>query len=435
MVDIALIIPDAPFLLEPRGFPHLGVLYISAALKEVYYNPKVYDLTGGVKLPKINADIVGITATSPLFKSAISIKNEIKEYNPEACFIIGGPHATVSPETCRDAGFNFIIAGEGECEILNIVDYYNKYLSMPSEYHGLIVWPKLIENIDTLSFPDRDAIDMDSYHYYLLGEKCTNIQAQRGCPYGCVYCCGRDTKTYRIARQRSVFNVECEIALLKSKYGIKSLMFFDDEFNLNREHTLKMCAMLKRLDVTWRAMIRSNLFDEELAKTMADSGCKELGCGVETGSLTIKKNIQKQTTPEQDLEARELCRKYDIKFKCFIVVGLPGETLETFNETRKWIKKAQPDNLDYTVLTPYPGSVIWNHPEQFDIKFDKEEIIRNSFDGTYYKGSSGGPARSFVSTSALSEADIMRLRQELEDEFPRMASSPWAGTEIKEGSA
>jgi len=430
MLDIALIIPNAPFLADPLSFPHLGILYISASLKQAGYKPKVYDLTGDAKLPKINADIIGITASSPLFHSAINIMDEIKSYNPDALFIIGGPHATVAPEICRDAGFDVTIIGEGEGVIVDVVrDFESGWRLRP------IVTAPPINPLDNLPYPDRDAIDMNKYHYYLYGEKCTNIQTQRGCSYGCAFCCGRDVPSYRWARQRSVENVRGEIQLLKEKYGIGALMFFDDEFNLNKKHTLEMCRMLKEEDIIWRAMIRSNLFDEELAKAMADAGCKELGCGVETGSPTIKKNINKGATIEQDFKARALCRKYDIKFKCFIVVGLPGENYQTFNETREWIRKAQPDNFDYTILVPYPGSPIWNHPENYDIQFDKEEIIKSHFDNTFYKGETPSGIISFVSTLALSREEIVRLRMELEKEFPRMISTPWSGTEVKEKSA
>jgi len=428
MVAIALIVPNAPFLAEPRSFPHLGILYISASLKRVGYRPKVYDLTGGATLPKISADIIGITASSPLFHSAINIMNEIRKYNRNALFVIGGPHATVAHETCVQAGFDVTISGEGEEAMVEVARTFDDgWERIPP-----VIMADPIHPLDKLPYPDRDAIDMSKYHYYLLGEKCTNIQTQRGCSYGCAFCCGRETSCYRWARQRSVENVRGEIQILKEKYGIGALMFFDDEFNLNKKHTLEMCKMLKEEDIIWRCMIRSNLFDEELAKAMADAGCKEIGCGVETGSPTIKKNVNKGTTIEQDYKARELCRKYNIKFKCFIVVGLPGENYQTFNETREWIRKAQPENFDYTILVPYPGSPIWNHPEKYDIQFDKDEIIKSHFADTFYKGEGpDGSIKSFVSTSALSRKEIMRLRMELEKEFPRMISPPWSGTEKK----
>ena len=429
-MEIALIIPNAPFLAEPLSFPHLGILYISASLKRAGYKPKVYDLTGGSKLPKISADIVGITATSPLFHSAINIREAIRRYNQDAFFVIGGPHATVAPETCEEAGFDATISGEGEEAIVQIVRHFEV-----GWLDGIppVTIANPINPLDKLPYPDRDAIDMNKYHFYLYGKRLTNIQTQRGCSYGCAFCCGRDVQCYRWARQRSVENVRGEIQLLREKYGVEALMFFDDEFNLNKKHTLQMCRMLKEEGIVWRAMIRSNFFDEELAKAMAGAGCLELGCGVETGSPTIKKNISKGTTIEQDFKARELCRKHGIKFKCFIVIGLPGENYKTFNETREWIGKAQPDNFDYTILMPYPGSPIWNHPENYDINFDKKEIIASHFDDTFYKGElADGSIKSFVSTSALSREEIVRLRMELEKEFPRMISTPWSGTETKE---
>ena len=422
-VEVALIVPDAPFLLEPRSFPHLGVLYLSAALKQAGYKARVYDLTGGYKLPKVREEIVGITATSPQFKSALEIRDEIREYNPDALFVLGGPHATVAPETC--VGFDVVVAGEGDEAIVDIARRYEKEGRFKA-----VLKPEPIRDLDKLPYPDRDAVDLSSYKYYLLGDRCTNIQSQRGCPFGCAFCCGRTIKTYRWARYRSPENIEGEVDQIISRYRIKALMFYDDEFNLNKKHALEVCKMLKRKGVLWRCFIRTDLFDEELAKAMAEAGCVEVGAGVETGSPKIKKIINKGTTVEQDYKAVELCRKYGIKFKAFLIVGLPGEDYETFNETRRWLATAKPDNFDATIFMPYPGSEIWEHPERYDIFFDKEEIVRSGFVGTYYKGASGGPERSFVSTSKLSAEEIARLRYQLDVEFGRMAVTPWSGTDV-----
>lgn len=428
MLDIAFIIPDAPFLYDPLGFPQLGPLYISAALKRAGYQPQVYDMTGTMKsditIPDIhNFNVIAITATSPQFPYAVEMMRWLRPHNPDAFFVIGGAHAIVAPQTCKAAGFDITVAGEGEEAILDIVENF-------PPRRGSIFYPKPIEPLDNIAHPDREAIDVSRYHFYVTGEKTLHLMGQRGCPYGCAFCCGREVKSYRYVRFFSDNYIVEEIESLMEKYGIRSFMFFDDEFNINKKRTLRLCERLKELDIIFRCQVRSNLFDAEVAQAMAEAGCKEVGCGVETGSMTIKRNIHKKTTPEQDLRAVQLAHEFGMKFKCFIVVGLPGETRETFNETKDWIKKAQPDNFDYTVLMPYPGSPIWEYPERYDIQFDKEEIIRSNFSETFYKGASGGPVRSLVRTSALSEEEIMRLREELEEEFPRSPSTTWAGTEL-----
>uniref|UniRef100_A0A6M3XA97 Putative radical SAM superfamily protein n=1 Tax=viral metagenome TaxID=1070528 RepID=A0A6M3XA97_9ZZZZ len=427
-MEIALVIPDSPFLLDPLGFPQLGPLYVSASLKKAGYNPKVYDLTGtSNSVPEIEADIIGITSSTPQFPYAVKIMKSLRGFNPTSIFIIGGPHAINAPETCRDAGFDITMAGEGELFSHVVSHIETRRLSTDT-----IIRPQPTENLDDIPYPDREAIDIDRYHFYVTGEKTLHLMTQRGCPYGCAFCSGREVKSYRWVRHFSDDYVIREINHLRDTYGVNAFMFFDDEFNINKKRTLRLCERFKGMGIAWRCQIRSNLFDAELAQAMSESGCKEVGCGVETGSMIIKKNIHKKTTPEQDLRAVELAHEYGMKFKCFIIVGLPGETRETFDETRAWVKKAQPDNFDYTVLMPYPGSPIWEYPERYDIEFDKQAIIDSNFDETWYKGTTGGPPKSLVRTSALSHEDIMQLRLELEEEFPRSPSTAWAGTALPE---
>lgn len=424
---IALIIPDSPFLLDPLGFPPLGPLYVSASLKRAGYSPEVYDLTGTAKLdvPKLKADVIGISASTPQFSYAVRIMENLRGRNPDATFVIGGPHAIVSPETCRRAGFDLVVAGEGEEAMVNFVRRYEQGYR-PNED---VVRPDPVNPLDKLPYPDREAVELDRYHYYIAGERATSVMTQRGCPYKCAFCCGRGIPAYSLARFHSPGYVAGELRHVMDRYGIRAFMFYDDEFNLNKRRTLELCERIKDLDIVWRCMIRSDLFDEELAEAMAESGCIEVGCGVETGSERIKRIVGKGTTLEQDLNAVRLCHRYGIKFKCFIIVGLPGENRDTFNETREWLRKAQPDNYDFTIFMPYPGSPIWEHPECYDIRFGKEEIVRSNFGETWFKGVMGGPSGSLVSTSALSGEEIMRLRLELEEEFRRMSSSPWSGTE------
>lgn len=154
---------------------------------------------------------------------------------------------------------------------------------------------------------------------------------------------------------------------------------------------------------------------------MKEAGCVEVGCGVESGSQRILDSIHKGTTVEQNTEARKVCRDLDIRFKAFTILGLPGENDESVNQTREWLRKNEPDDFDVTIFMPYPGSPIWENPENYDIQFDKDAIKKGFYDETFYKG----PPKSLVRTSMLSAEDIVRLRDEIEDEFNRRVRSRW----------
>lgn len=154
---------------------------------------------------------------------------------------------------------------------------------------------------------------------------------------------------------------------------------------------------------------------------MREAGCVEVGCGVESGDNSILKTIQKRCTVKQNTLTRKICKEEGIRFKAFTILGLPGESKETAYATMNWLLNEQPDDLDITVFTPYPGSPIWEHPQLYDVQFNKAEIVQNLFAETFYKG----PKASLVSTSHLSSEEIVQLRDEIEDKCGRKMKSRW----------
>jgi len=119
---VTLINPDSPFLIDPKVFPPLGILYLASVLEKESIETNVIDLAGikdwKKEIEKIDSEIVGITCTTPQFPQAEEIRKSIKEINPSTKVVIGGPHPTVDHASCSK--FDHIIIGEGEKAILNI---------------------------------------------------------------------------------------------------------------------------------------------------------------------------------------------------------------------------------------------------------------------------------------------------------------------------
>jgi len=416
-LKVALLIPPSPFLYEPLTFVPLGPLYLSAYLKRQGHDVVVYDYNDyqmRMKSKKWDdvekADVIGITGTTPQFKDIVHFLTHIKrrDYGKNKWFVAGGPHASCDPKSCLEAGFDSIVVGDGEYAFEDVLKNKTKH-----------IFSHPIENIDMLPFPDWSALNIKNYHYKIDGLESMSMITQRGCPYACAFCC--HWEGYRKVRFRSPNNVSEEIETLRKLYGYEAFMFWDDEFNLNRKRTLELCSELRPLEIKFRCFIRANLFDSEVGCAMKEAGCVEVGCGVESGSQQILDIIGKQTTVEENTEARKICRFLDIRFKAFTIVGLPSETEESVAETREWLRKNEPDDFDVTINTPYPGSPQWEHSEKYDLIFDKESLRRTLYDGSYYKG----PAKSLVATSKLSAERIVQLRDEIEDEFNRKIRSRW----------
>lgn len=413
-MKVALIVPRSPFLFDPLTFPPLGIMYLSSYLKQRGHTVTVYDYNDFDELLHrerwanvVVADAVGITGVTPQFKDMVQLLGWARYGSENRKYVVaGGPHASCDPDSCLGAGFDCAVIGDGE---------YAFERAITEHLVGKHFAP--VENLDMLPFPDREAIDIKKYHYQIDGVPATSIITQRGCPYQCAFCC--HWQGYRKVRFRSPENVVAEIEYLKKFHGYHAFMFWDDEFNLNRNRTIELCEALKPMKVKWRCFIRADLFDAELADTMNDGGCVEVGCGVESGSQRILNNINKQVTVEQTSRARKIAKVAGIRFKAFLMIANSGDDEETVEETRDWLRKNEPDDFDITINTPYPGSPEWEHPENYDLIFDKNQLKQRFYEGLFYKG----PQESPVRTKALSEERIVQLRDEIEDEFHRKTKS------------
>lgn len=400
MPKIVLINPPSPFLIDDKVFLPLGILYISSYLKKYGYHPEVIDLTGNEKLPYFDADIIGITSVTPQYTEALKIVGELRVRNMDSLMVIGGPHATCTPDTSKD--FDISVIGEGEQSMLKIVQTY------PRKYPQFF-YTGFIEHIDGIPFPDRESIDIHSYKYFIDDEPATNVITSRGCPYNCAFCNSIWGKRVRMHSANYVIE---EIKSVQ-KLGYNAIMFFDDIFIFNKKRLFKICEYLREEGIIWRCFVRSDLASEQIIRIISQSGCREIGIGVETGSQKILDIVNKGTTVEQNEKVIELSHKYGMRSKTFIIIGLPGETKDTIHETEIFLEKTKPDDLDITIYVPFPNTHIFNNPNLYDIKFDDNDIKK-----AWFKGQPGSYS-SMVSTNDLTANEIVEARDRIEKKFKR----------------
>lgn len=406
-LKLNLIVPPSPYLIDDLSFPNLGVLYLSAVLKQHNYEVSVIDLHGHAddwneELIKHADDtsIWGVTCVTPEFPLAVQILKEIRTFYPDARTIIGGSMATCDYHACLLAGFNQVVVGEGEHAILKI---------MKGSTEKVIKEPDII-NLDEIPLPDRNAIDIHRYHYEIDGKNSTNIITSRGCFWGrCRFCC---QVWSRKTRYRSPKNVIEELNVIKNM-GFDGVMIADDEFFFEKHRDFEICKGLESLDMAYRCLTRSDLIDDEVAEVASRTGCGEILLGIESGSSKILKTINKGVTKEQHEDAIKTLKDYGIKVKALFMIGLPGETRETVEETMLFIEKTQPDICEFTIYTPYPNTVFWDKPKGYDITFDKNRILNG---GAWYKGMKGDYV-SYVSTSGITAEEIVEIRDGLQGRF------------------
>ena len=289
-MKIAFLVPESPFLIRQDVMAPLGVWHLSAVLKQRGHKVDIFDLGLGDPI-LAGYDVYGVTGTSAQVEQIEKVANGLR--GKSAFKVIGGPHATLMPQEMLDLGFDAVVCGEGEEVIVDVIE---------TPWTG-VIRAKRIENIDNL-FPDRS--QQGRYRYQINGLPATTMMTSRGCPYNCAFC-SKDVWGQRYVA-RSAWSVDKELDELSRDY--KAIMFYDDTFMIGRERLAKICSSLRHYGITWRAFARSDEATLESLRMMVESGCAEIGVGIESGSQKILDNINKRETAEDHLlDKALLCQK------------------------------------------------------------------------------------------------------------------------------
>lgn len=389
-MKIALVNLDSPFLINSKIFPPLGILYIASALRKEGHEPVWYDFAG-TQLKEPNEDIVLITITSPQIEIA---KEFVKDYCKGKKIVIGGcgvESLTKEERYC----FDNVVFGEGEVIIKHLINN----IGVNPDIESL-----MLPDINKVEFPARDLID--GYEYKIDGRNTTTIITSRGCPFSCAFCVDGNDKKLRVA---SVDRV-CEEIDEIYKLGYQSLMFFDDIFTMKKNRLADIALHMLSRDIIYRCFTHVNFVNKDMCQTLQQTGCKEVGIGIESGNDRILKSIGKGFNSEKALNATKMLKRYGIRTKVFLMIGLPGESLESIDDTIVWLSRAKPDDFDITLYQPFPDTRIWNEKDKYDIDWDWEHVPE------FYKGRAG-EYHSTVKTPYLTTKKLIQERDKIEEMF------------------
>lgn len=401
----------------------LGILYIASVLIENGFEVSFLDLSFEKNLGQLEgevqkADVVGMTSSTVLFSRAVYFLKKIKALRPELDVILGGPHATAEPEGALKAGFDYLVIGEGEETILEL-------LSALAEKKGTDnipgVWSKkgeeifrggareFIKDIDSIPFPARQFIDYPGY--FSKGLLQIGICVARGCPYQCRFCKPmQDLLFGRRIRKRGPGSVVEEIGQSMALTGRNFFLFRDDCLaSLGKGWFLEFRKELEQrsLKIAFSGQTRVNEIDEGLLLEMKACGLVGLAFGAESGSQKIVDYYDKRFKVEDSIRAFELCHKHGIGTHCFIILGAPEETQEDLAQTIELVKRVKPESITISRLTPAPGTYL--HKETI------EQGILGSVDfeeWDFYKN------QSPIKLKYLSEKDLIKAENQLRELVP-----------------
>jgi radical SAM superfamily enzyme YgiQ (UPF0313 family) len=435
---VCIVTTPSPFLLDQKVFPALGILKVAASLEQAGISVDHLDLTGisnyedAARDYNGDAEIFCITATTPQIPAAVKIKRVLR-----GKAILGGPHSTMSTAAKRGNPrakaameellheFDCVVAGDGERAVFEALTSTGL---IDADSPKSSFWQTSKDFTDS-PWPARHLLDLDSYHYSIDGVRALHLISQLGCPMACNFCSGRNSPMLRQIRQRPPSSVIDEVLHLHSNYGVTAVNFFDDELNINRSMVDLMKSLRReadRLGIEWklRGFVKSELFTEEQAKVMYEAGFRWILVGFESGSDRILTNINKKATRNENTRCMDIAHSHGLKVKALMSLGHAGESYQSAQDTYDWLLQTRPDDLDVTVITPYPGSPYWDDainvgenvwrytvPKTSDTLYMEEVDFTKTAD--YYKGILGDYV-SHVWTDDLSREELVKQRDWLE---------------------
>jgi len=382
-MNILLIDPPAQGIYDTVDIklPPLGLAYIAAVLRKNNHNVKIIDLNVDENLWELlserNWGLIGLSGDTSRYPIAMKIAGQIKKYYGYR-IVTGGPHVTFFDKETLDTGLiDYVARGEGEYVMVNLANALENNFDV-AEVKGLSFTRngKLIrtasippiKDLDGLPFPARDLLPMEKYKITrFYGHPITNIVTTRGCPFNC-YFCSSSQFFGLLWRTRSPKNIVDEMEEVEQKYGYDAFAFVDDNFTLNAKRVIEISkeVLRRKLNVIWWAFSRVDelLRNEEMIKWMAKSGCKMIFLGIESVSKKILDEYNKRITANDSVKAMELLRKYGIATWGSFIIGALDETKEMILDTVRFAKLLDPKNVQFSVLTPFPGTRLYADAEK-----------------------------------------------------------------------
>jgi len=323
-----------------------------------------------IEIAKEYEFLVLFTST-PGFPGDIRLATAIKKVNPNIKIAFVGPHVTVLPEkSLRDCpAIDFVCRKEFD---YSVVDYAKGKPLEEIPGVSFLKNEKVVHNPDAPQLQDLDSLphvtgvykrdlDVTRYNVPFLLHPFVSLYTTRGCPAQCTFCLWPQTLSGHPWRKRSTDDVAREMARAKQLWpDVKEFFFDDDTFNIQKARTIELCAKLKPLALTWSCTSRVTT-DYETLKAMKEAGCRLLIVGYESGDAQILKNIKKGATVERARQFTKDCHKLGLVIHGDFILGLPGETHQTINNTIAFAKELDVETIQVSVAHAYPGTELYDY--------------------------------------------------------------------------
>jgi len=400
MLKILLVNPAPIGTLKAVGvlFPPLGLLYIAAYMEREGHQVVVKDLAIRKKIEEIDFkeyDIVGISTDTTRHTRALALATQARA---SGCTVVmGGPHPCfVDAEILSTRKVDFIVRGEGEVTFSELAatlekkerHYHSiKGISFLSSGDLVRTAPRPpIESLDSLPLPARHLILMDDYRRTRFGGRdITPMITSRGCPGQCAFCSSSNFFGTRW-RTRSVEPVLNELEEVYHRYRFNAVAFVDDTFNISPKRVIEISRGIveRKMDLWWWNLSRIDLLlrNEEMVKEMVKAGAKAIFIGVESSNQKTLDSLRKGTDIESTREGVGMLKRHGLQIHASYILGGLQDTAKAVHETIRFAKELDTNVAQFSILTPYPGTAIyeqvkhriykWRAPWTF---FDMQHLV------------------------------------------------------------
>jgi len=361
-------------------YPPLGIGYLISNLKlnfgEDSIEFRIIEENVENQIRKFNPQIVGISAVSQNYNRAIEYAKIAKKYKlPVIC---GGVHISAMPSSLTEQ-MDVGILGEGEetiCELFGIFKSKGEFRPMDlQKIRGLVYRDEngkicltskreLIQPMDRIPLPDRSLLRIKSHTYMFTS---------RGCPYRCIFCAS--SRFWDKVRIFSAHYVVNEIEYLINLYGVKTISFYDDLFIVDKKRMKEILKLLEERNILGKVIFgcqaRANLIDDEVVQLLKKVGVKSICLGLESGCDSTLKYLKGNVNIADNQTAIKTIRKYNLNIFGSFVIGSPEETKEDIIKTLKFVRKSPLNGFDVYVLTPFPGTPVWDYAKSRSLVSEK----------------------------------------------------------------
>jgi anaerobic magnesium-protoporphyrin IX monomethyl ester cyclase len=382
-MKIALVSYDAFQGRSTGYYPPLHLCRLATQLGLAGEEVRIFDYAGEFRgmdpffaeIRDYGPDLVGLTCYTPYLVPFDRITRRLRTFLPRAAMVAGGPHPTVRPRWTLEKldHLDYALRGEADHALPSLADLLAGRCS-PEDVPGLVYRdgaavianpPERIDDLDRLPPLDRSYLDpyyREGMYWNLAARgKLDMMISSRGCPHNCRFCFQVEKK----CRFRSVENLMAEFEELRRR-GVRSVHIQDDSFTANRSRCLEVAENLiggkYRFDLKIRS--RVDAVDRELLEKLKAAGVKQIVYGFESGSDRVLEAMGKGTTVAMNLQAARLTKKAGIGCYGEIMVGFPGETPETVEETIAFLRRAKPIVGFVPVLYPLPGTEVYEEAKK-----------------------------------------------------------------------